>query len=410
MPKDQVVGRTFDMKSAYKQLALADSSLWASYVAIFNPETRSPEIYQLLAAPFGATRSVYSFLRVASGIWHLGAKALDLAWTVFFDDFVVMTSSELSSNTTSTVSLFFKLLGWVIAEDGSKASDFAKDMTALGTCVNFSKSSEGCIAFSNTEKRVHELVTAITSFLDSGAMTVVEAQRLRGRMQFADGQLFGRVGSLCMRAITQHAFENGGGKLKDDSCRALKRFAECLKLAVPRLIQRAADETWYIFTDACFEPKDEVPFCGIGGVLISSSGKLVSFFSQQLNVGQLQLLGWGSKKTVIFEAELLALIAAVALWKRFIQGSLVVCYIDNNSARDVAISASARNSCANNLLDKLVAVEMDTSSFYWYARVPSPSNVADKPSRLEVKHLIDLGVSEDSSCGVVESILAETLG
>eukprot|EP00438_Fugacium_kawagutii_P010313 Skav234595 [mRNA] locus=scaffold540:38875:40689:- [translate_table: standard] len=408
-PKTPVLGRTFDMKSAYKQLALAESSLWASYVAIFNPVSKTPEIYQLLAAPFGATRSVYSFLRVAAGIWHLGAKALSLVWTVFFDDFVVMTSSPLAKNTSSAVSLFFKLLGWVVAEDGSKACDFSEEMSALGICINFSKVLEGSIAFSNTEKRIKELVETIMHFLDLGTMSI-DAQRLRGRMQFADGQLFGRVGSLCMRSVTNHAFEKGGGKLEESCIRSLRRFAECLKLSIPRMIRKAADETWYLFTDACFEPQGNIPFCGIGGVLINSSGTMVSYFSQQLNLDALKLLGWGPKKTVIFEAELLALITAVTVWKSFIGGSLVVCYIDNNSARDVAISASARNSCANNLLDKLIAIEMETNSFYWYARVPSPSNIADKPSRLDCSQMIELGVEPCSTLEVVQSILVETLG
>ena len=36
---------------------------------------------------------------------------------------------------------------------------------------------------------------------NSGAMSLLESQRLRGRMQFADGQLFGRIGHLWLRAV-----------------------------------------------------------------------------------------------------------------------------------------------------------------------------------------------------------------
>lgn len=91
---------------------------------------------------------------------------------------------------------------------------------------------------------------------------------------------------------------------------------------------------------------------------------------------------------MIFEAELLVLIAAVALWKAFIKGALIVCSIDNNSARDVSISGFARNSCANSLLDKLVGVDMGSNGCCWYAHVPSTSNMADKPSKLEREELL----------------------
>ena len=55
-----IKGRPFDLKSAYKQLDISESSL---SFAVYNPRTCKAEIFQLLAAPFGATRSVYSFLR-----------------------------------------------------------------------------------------------------------------------------------------------------------------------------------------------------------------------------------------------------------------------------------------------------------------------------------------------------------
>ena len=53
------------------------------------------------------------------------------------------------------------------------------------------------------------------------------------------------------------------------------------------------------------------------------------------------LLGEGVKKTIIFEAELLAVVCAMKLWQKHITGAPVVLHIDN-SARDVAISGSGR--------------------------------------------------------------------
>ena len=100
-------------------------------------------------------------------------------------------------------------------------------------------------------------------------------------------------------------------------------------------------------------------------------------------------LGAAVKQIIIFEAELLALIVSFLLWKNLVNCAPVVFYVDNNSARDVAISASSRSKLIAGLVEQLLKVEDISSCFCWFARVPSPSNPADAPSRGEVQALID---------------------
>ena len=64
-------------------------------------------------------------------------------------------------------------------------------------------------------------------------------------------------------------------------------------------------------------------------------------------------------------------------------------FVDNNSARDVAISGSGRNAVAVLLVDFLLKLEMSVCASPWYARVPTPSNIADEPSR-GVERLLEL--------------------
>ena len=52
-----------------------------------------------------------------------------------------------------------------------------------------------------------------------------------------------------------------------------------------------------------------------------------------------------------------------------------------NGARDVAISRNGRFLISRLLVDVLLSREMDAGVYTWYARVPSPSNPADAPSR-----------------------------
>ena len=287
----KLMGRSFDLKSAYKQLAMAKESLSFAFVAVYNPERAKAEIFQLLAAPFGATRSVYSFLRLSNAIWYTGVKALNLIWSCFFDDYVVFSRDEHVNNTEQSVSLLFKLLGWKFAEEGDKADGFCREFGALGIRIILDEADKGLVKFTNTAKRSMELVDTINALLTKGSMTTLEAQRLRGRMQFMDGQLFGRLGKLCMREVTNHSCDSKTSRLSGRTMDALKRFTIFLEHAEPRLIHLSTDMVWHIYTDACYEPTSSDWQCGLGGVLVGPNGRQVAFFSVALNHEQLELLG-----------------------------------------------------------------------------------------------------------------------
>ena len=251
---------------------------------------------------------------------------------------------------------------------------------------------KGFVEFSNTEKRKCELKGLILSILDSGVLTSQDALKLRGRLQFADGQLFGRIGKLCLKEVTSHAFASVDSKIGARLKQLLRLFISNSLDGPPRKICGVSANCSYIFTDACFEPSSSTWPCGLGGVIYNSDGVAVQAFSFCLSQDQINSLGGLSKKTIIFEAELLALIVAFILWRNILRNSPVVFYVDNNSARDVAISANSRSALIAGLVEQLLKVEDGAACFCWFSRVPSPSNPADEPSRGDLAKLLQRGV------------------
>ena len=75
-PGTALQGRAYDLRSAYRQLPVSLRSLRHSFVAHWNSNSQRAEIDQLLALPFGASRSVYGFLRVVTSVWWIGCMAL----------------------------------------------------------------------------------------------------------------------------------------------------------------------------------------------------------------------------------------------------------------------------------------------------------------------------------------------
>ena len=138
----ETVLRTYDLKSAYRQIGLDEEGRAVAYIVVFDPNTNQGELFQCRALPFGAVRSVHSFLRLARAVWFVGVVGCKLAWSSFFDDFLVAARPSLANNTDMTVVSLFKLLGWEFAESGKKCVPFGKVTEVLGVCINASPSSD----------------------------------------------------------------------------------------------------------------------------------------------------------------------------------------------------------------------------------------------------------------------------
>ena len=130
--RQQILGRSFDLKAAYRQLFIKADDRRHSHIAVYNPTSQDVEIFQAVALPFGSVQSVYNFLSISHAIWFLGATQLMLPWMYFYDDYLCFSSASLCDNTSSCVSMFFRLIGWKIAEEGPKAKGFSDVFECLG--------------------------------------------------------------------------------------------------------------------------------------------------------------------------------------------------------------------------------------------------------------------------------------
>jgi len=399
------VGKTIDLSAAYRQLGVAPGSRWVSFIAVYDPTSRTPKIFAMRALPFGASRSVYSFLRVAHSLWWLGCVALKLPWTNFFDDFITLERSEESASVEVVTKQFFRLLGWAVSE-GEKDLPFSEKFKALGIEIDLADWSSGVARFANTCKRTAELVSTIKNALESRTLPHQAALALRGRMQFAHAQLWGRASKLCLNAVTAHAYSGDGPEINGHLVSCLELFVQSLEESRPREISLWWDVPYFLFTDASFEPTDAGWPCGIGGVLVGPSGEQISAISFCLDMSDLERLGYPSRSTVIFEAELLALIVCFKIWRKHLRHRPCVMYIDNNATRDVSISGRASTAPASELVAELLMLEDRNCTNTWFARVPSASNIADGPSRNDLAEITAECVSAVFAKLVAKKVLA----
>ena len=95
----------------------------------------------------------------------------------------------------------------------------------------------------------------------------------------------------------------------------------------------------------------------------------------------------------IFELELAPLYLSLHLWSARMRGGQLVCYLDNDGARRSVIRSYAESRFALNVIEQSLRLETDCQLKVWFGRVPTSSNIAAGPSRLDFNHLLKLGAA-----------------
>ena len=377
-----LVTRTFDLASAYRQVPLNQEGRKYSVIRVHKPGCKVNQLFRSRVLPFGSIRSVHSFLRLSRALWWVGTVGLKLMWTSFYDDFICMSCPQLARCAEQAVCALFHLTGWLFAEDGPKCLPFNSCCDALGVKIDLAPSDKGRALICNTASRIEELVTDIRDILKAGFLSAKSAQKLRGRMQFAESQLFGRTGKRCIRILSAFA-EGSRCKLEHHDIKFLECFVRLLQDSPPREISSFSKHTILIFTDACYEKDSEHWPCGVGGVLIDVVTRKRRHFSVPLDADMRATLGENRKKQLIFEAESLAALVAVLLWRKHFEGKRSTLFVDNEGSKYSLIKGHSSNSEVDFILSLFVECEACIHMYMWIARVASKCNIADAPSRGE---------------------------
>ena len=384
-----LTAKAWDLADAYKQVPLSDGAFeMDSFLVVYSPLRAGPEVYQQKVLPFGSVASVTAFLRLALALWKVGTNLLSLLWSSYFDDFFSVAEKETSRHTDLVISAFFSILGWNLSND--KLLPYDSVCKVLGVKFDLKLSGDGISFVLNTEDSVTELCECMDEVLKSGRLKRTEGEKLRGRLLFAAGQLFGRSVRNQVRHLSNH-IRSGRATLTDETKSALQGIRDYLHANVPRRIVGFSCEHVHIYVDASF---DYDGYSGIGGALYDSSGKPIAFFSEELDREFLDIVRLEGQVTVIQELEMLALMAAACLWCPKFKNHRVVAFTDSESVRGAFLKSWSNNLQNNHLLACIFQVEEECLCQIWLERVPSQSNPSDLLSREKVTQWMGLECSQ----------------
>ena len=378
-PED-LVACTIDLRKAYKQLPVSAESLNDCFLCVHNPEHDQPSIYRTRVLPFGARAAVNGFCRCSFALFWLGVTLLQLHWSCYFDDFFLVAASAEAEHIHLIQKGFFELLGW--ATSSEKDSGFNSLARVLGVCISFADVKAGLVTVDNTEHRKRDLCSLLDSLVLRGSATGHELTVLRGRLLFADSQIFGRRARQVFAVLSRACSRKKTTEIKDDLLHALLFFRDRIVGGEPRQVSAGLREKFTIFTDASFKSEG----AGLGGILYGASTKPLKWFSEWLEPCDLLHFGSDVKEGLIYELEVFAAVQGALDLLAGKSNIDVVLFADNEAALSCLISGRAEGVAAC-ILQRLVSFEEDNGVNFWFEWVPSQSNPADAPSRRECSSL-----------------------
>ena len=390
----QVVGKTYDLKNAYKQYGVRSQDRELLRLAVWDPVERRVRLMGPNALPFGAVGSVGAFLRISMAVWYIGVVGLRLCWTSFFDDFTMLSKRSFSKSAEVSAETLFTLLGLQFATEGKKAVEWGSKVKTLGVLVDLDPegSCGDFVTVGHTDNRISELQQSLDEFLREKKMSRKDAEKLRGRLQWFESFAQGRIAQQALMVIGRIA---SSGRKKETltgfELNALAFLRDRVLGAPPTKIQSTNLATWIIFSDGACE--GEVQKQGsIGAVLVSPAGQVVRYFSELVPQKFMEFFLLDSAHP-IFELELLPVLCALHAWKDLIGHCQCVFYLDNEAAKGALVRATTCRVPGRAILQSFIEEEMACQVKVWFSRVPTSSNISDAPSRLDTGEMDALGVT-----------------
>ena len=375
----QVLGRSYDLTSAYRQLCVSKRSAKFANIAVFCPQEKRTFVFKQLCLPFGSRASVNGFIRCSRCIQWIALRCLVLPLTSYYDDFLAASSVALAKNTEDSMSMLFKLLGWKYDIEGPKADVFSDSVNALGVVFDLARTHEGVVMVDNTGKRKEDLDKMVEDILKQGLLDHKHALELRGKLSFADAQVTGLAGRYALQQITAHAYHTPfRASLSLECSLALRFLRKRIAEGKPRIIAPTIKECWLLFTDACFHDDGSG---GLGGVLVSPCGSLRAWFSLPLLAPDIAPLLPLNSVNAIGELETIAVALAFLLWTEELTSRCVVSYIDNEGAKFSLIRGCSKSPVLARISQWVATLCERHTVLPWFSRVPSSSNIADPPSQ-----------------------------
>ena len=326
---------------------------------------------------------------------------LDIAWTSYYDDYPVIEFSFLAANTTSTLRALTSLLGFECSLD--KELPFATEAEMLGVVLDLSETMKGKVVIKNKESRMVELAANLEEIIRVQSVEPKKLPSMFGRALFVESQISGRQGKLALADLRElERSKKLRVRVDDLQLAAFNNLLERYRNPSPRVlfVEREVKPV-LLFTDGACEVVNGKMLATVGAVIFHPDEKLPRAYG--CSVSERLLTQWHDADKIhpVSLTELYALCVARGLWKRLLDNTRTIIFIDNQGVLDACIRGWSSENQMKQLLFQFELLDGAAPCVPWFARVPSISNCADYPSRglwSKLKDVVGEFILDQASC------------
>ena len=281
-----------------------------------------------------------------------------------------------------------ELLGWEVKKPEGVPPKFDQVFTLLGVRMHLDHHHEGAVTVTNKKERAAKICADVERIISAGRATPSEIEAMRGSLNFAKAQCFGRCGaaSLCFMS---EAVRCGPVHLDAAAIEHLRFWPRYFESAKPRTVRYVDDRPpALIFTDGAEEGA-----IGVGGILLDAAAAGSEHFGGI--VDDKIVRGWlaeGNKQRAIHQAEVYPALVALELWAERLRGRRVLLFVDNDAAKECLIKGTTRSKASAKLVSDFWCRAAEYELYIWVERVASAANPADAPSRRACPELTQRGI------------------
>ncbi len=387
--KRRIHGRTVDLRQAFKQLAPAPAMAALTVVGIWHPVAAAIRFYLLRALPFGARNAVFVFGATARALECILICLFFVVTAQYVDDFPQFEAEDLVGEADDIMCDVLKLLGWEVKMPENVPPKFDQVFTLLGVRMHLGHHHEGAVLVTNKKERAEKICADVERMISAGRATPTEIEAMRGSLNFAKAQCFGRCGaaSLCFMS---EAVRCGPVHLDLMAIEHLRFWPKYFANAKPRTVRYVDDRPpAVIFTDGAEEGA-----VGVGGILMDAASAGHEYFGGIVDDQIVQ--GWlaaGNKQRVIHQAEVYPALIALGIWAEQLRGRRVIFFVDNDAAKECLIKGTTRSKASAKLVADFWCRAAEYELYIWVERVASAANPADAPSRRACPELERKGIA-----------------
>jgi hypothetical protein len=360
-----------DFKGAYRTLPLLPKDATEfGQILVYDTDHSQWVVTRQHAAPFGAVASVFHWERLAGAVVtilrHIGLPILR-----YVDDLFMAVPEAMGPTARKILEQTVASLGWTLQPD--KTEGPASKLTILGVDVSIEANA---VHLRCEPAKARRWIQDIQTALDSDSLTNKQAMKMAGRLNFAAGCVFGRVGRGFLRPIYNRQYSTVPST-------SLGTIRPCLEWWLTFLTTQDLHRVIKLNTDA--RPTLVLYTDATGGGALGYAayvkGTCLSWAQATTPAAiAAQLL---PRETQVNAHETIAALWAICAHSDVLATYQIHLYIDNTAAQHILRKGTAAVSDLCQLAGAfwLLAAARDADVHIF--RVPSKSNPADAPSRGE---------------------------